>query len=200
MAGSATNHGLKEDSGKEKIVAFMRGAASPALLLVLAVLLSVPLLVAAVDELAQLQEKFDRETDGVRKAKLLQKLGDAEFEQERQAAKTNDYTAVGLQMEKYRDNVRAALEALKKTHPDAEKHSSGYKQLEMHVGKGIREVRDVILAVPEAYRPPMQLVEQDLKELDTELLRLLFPRRPGERKIPQDASKPEAPEGGEKKP
>jgi len=178
----------------------MRGAASPALLLVLAVLLSVPLLVAAVDELAQLQEKFDRETDGVRKAKLLQKLGDAEFEQERQAAKTNDYTAVGLQMEKYRDNVRAALEALKKTHPDAEKHSSGYKQLEMHVGKGIREVRDVILAVPEAYRPPMQLVEQDLKELDTELLRLLFPRRPGERKIPQDASKPEAPEGGEKKP
>lgn len=199
MAGSATNRGFKEGSGKEKIVGFIRGAASP-VLLVLAVVLSVPLVLAAVDDLAQLQEKFDRETDGVRKAKLLQKLGDAEFEQERQAAKASDYTAVGLQMEKYRDNVRAALEALKKTHPDAEKHSSGYKQLEMHVGKGIREVRDVILAVPEPYRPPMQLVEQDLKELDSELLHLLFPRRPGERKMPQDASKPETGEGGEKKP
>jgi len=199
MAGSATNHGLKKDSGKEKIIGFLHAGARYAALLAAVALWSVPL-IRATDDLQQLQEKFDHETDGVRKAKLLQKLGDAEFEKERQAAKANDYTTVGLQMEKYRDNVRAAVEALKKTHPDAEKHSSGYKQLEMHVGKGIREIRDVILAVPEPYRPPMQLVEQDLRDLDTELLHLLFPRRPGERKTPQDASKPQAPEAGENKP
>src|ERR1051326_4232969 len=77
-------------------------------------------------------------------ATLLQKLGDAEFDKEREAAKANDFTTVGLVMEKYRDNVRAAFEALKKRHPDAEKHPSGYKQLEIHVGLGIREVQDVI--------------------------------------------------------
>ena len=132
-------------------------------------------------------------------AKLLQKLGDAEFEKERAAARANDYSAVGLEMEKYRDNVRAAVDALKKTHPGAEKHSSGYKQLEIHVGHGIREIRDVILAVPEQYRPPMQLVEQDLKDLDMELLRLLFPRRPGEQPPAQPgASTPKKPEGTEK--
>jgi hypothetical protein len=36
-----------------------------------------------VEDLAQLQERFDHENDAVRKAKLLPKLGDAEFEKER---------------------------------------------------------------------------------------------------------------------
>jgi hypothetical protein len=200
MAGSATNYCSKKDARKEKIIGLVQAGARYAALLAAAALLSVPVARAAAEELAQLQEKFDREMDGVRKAKLLQKLGDAQFNKERQAARMNDYTAVGLEMEKYRDNVRAAVEALKKTHPDAEKHPSGYKQLEIHVGKGILEIRDVILAVPEPYRPPMQLVEEDLKNLDSELLYLLFPRRPGERKTPPDASKPKEPEAGEKKP
>jgi len=155
----------------------------------------------AVESLEQLQQRFDHETDGVRKAKALQKLGDAQFNKEREAANANDYVTVGLVMEKYRDNVRVAVEALKKTHPDAEKHSSGYKQLEIHVGKGIREIRDVIIAMPEQYRPPMQLVEQDLKDMDLELLRLLFPRRPGEQPQAQPRlSTPKQPESTEKQP
>ena len=198
MAGSAAHHGIEKDSGKKAIGSLRRNWSICVALLGMA-LMAVPVF-SAVDDLQQLQEKFDRETDGVRKAKLLQKLGDAQFSKERESAKTNDYTAVGLEMEKYRDNVRAAVETLKKTHPDAEKHSSGYKQLEMHVGTGIREIRDVILAVPEPYRPPMQLVEQDLKEMDSELLRLLFPRRPGEQKAPPAAPKPKEPEAAEKKP
>ena len=155
----------------------------------------------SVEDLEQLQQRFDRETDGVKKAKALQKLGDAQFNKEREASNANDYLTVGLVMEKYRDNVRAAVEALKKTHPDAEKHSSGYKQLEIHVGKGIREIRDVIIAMPEQYRPPMQLVEQDLKDMDLELLRLLFPRRPGEQpRVQPGASTPKQPESTEKQP
>jgi len=132
------------------------------------------------DTLEQLQEKFDKETDGVRKAKQIQKLGDAQFAKEREATKVGDFVTAGVVMEKYRDNVRAALEALKKTRPDAEKHSNGYKQLEFHAGQGLREVRDVILAMPEPLLPPMQIVEKDLREIDQELLKLLFPRRPGE--------------------
>ena len=149
---------------------------------------------AGVEDVAHLQERFDREPDGVRKAKLLEKLGDAQFNQEREATKAGDFSTVGLVMEKYRDNVRAALAGLKKARPEAEKHPGGYKQLEIHVGRGLREVRDVMLAMPEAYRPPMQIVEQDLKEMDLELLRLLFPRRPGEQTNPK-AAPPPAPEG-----
>src|SRR5712692_3181523 len=134
----------------------------------------------ATESLADLQARFDRETSGVRKAKLIQKLGDAQFEEARRAGKSGDYTTVGLMLEKYRDNVRAAIDTLKKQHPDAEKQSNGYRQLEMHVRKGIREVDETLLVAPEAYKPPLQIVRQDLMGMNEELLIMLFPRRPAE--------------------
>jgi hypothetical protein len=132
----------------------------------------------AAETLADLQARFDRETSGVQKAKLVGKLGDAQFEEARRAGKAGDYDAVGFVLEKYRDNVRAAMETLKKQHPDAEKQSNGYRQLEIHVRKGIREVDETLLVSPEAYKPPLQIVRQDLLGLNEELLRMLFPRRP----------------------
>jgi len=144
---------------------------------------------AVADRLAQLQEQFDRETRGVAKAKLLQKLGDAQFQAARDAQLVNDYSAMDLTLEKYRDNVRAASDALRKEKLDAERHSNGYRQLEMHVRKGIREVDEILLVVPEEYKPPMQIVRQDLTTMDDELLRLLFPRRP--QQTPQTPSSPE---------
>ena len=198
MAGSATHHRFEEDAGKEKII-------PRSLAIGVAIVLATALLFAgaapAVDDLDALQRRFDAERDGVRKAKILQKLGDAQFARERQAAKANDYSTVGLVMEKYRDNVRAAVEALKTQHPDAEKHSSGYRQLEIHVGVGIREVQDVILAMPEPLRPPMELVRKDLTAMDVELLRMLFPRRPGERSTaPAKTSDEKPPKTTEKQP
>ena len=80
-------------------------------------------------------------------------------------------------MEKYRDNVRAASAALEKQNPDGERHPNGYKQLEMHVQKGLRQVDEILLIAPPEYKPPLQLVRTDLVTLDDELLRLLFPRK-----------------------
>jgi hypothetical protein len=146
----------------------------------------------AQETVAQLQTKFDRETNSVKKAKLLVKLGEAQFEDARRAEKEGDNNSVDATMEKYRDNVRAALEALKKQHPDAEKHSNGYRQMEIHVKEGIREVEDSVLAAPTPYKPPLQIVRRDLITMDEEMIRLLFPHRPAD-------SKPPAPVG-EKKP
>ena len=129
---------------------------------------------------ADFQARFDREPDSVQKVKLLQKLGDAQLEEARRAGKDGNHDAVGLTLEKYRDNVRTALEALKKQHPNAEKHSDGYRRLEFQVRKGIREVDETLLVAPEAYKPPLQIVRQDLNGIEEELLRLLFPHRPVE--------------------
>ena len=153
------------------------------------------------DTLEQLQEKFDKEADPVRKAKMMQKLGDAQFVKEREATKTGDFVTAGVVMEKYRDNIRVALELLKKTRPQAEKHPNGYKQLEYNTAQGLREVRDVMLAMPEQLRPPMQIVENDLRDMNTELLKLLFPRRPGEQPpLDPRASTPKTDETPEKQP
>jgi hypothetical protein len=140
--------------------------------------------VLAQQTVAELQAHFDRENNSVKKAKLLAKLGDAQFEDARRAGKDGDNNAVDATLEKYRDNVRAALEALKKQHPDAERHSNGYRQMEIHVKEGIREVEDSMLAAPAPYKPPLQIVRQDLVAIDEELIRLLFPHRPADKPVP----------------
>ena len=139
---------------------------------------------ACAQGVSELQGRFDREKNAVAKAKLLEKLGDAQFDEARRAEKEGDNGAVDLTLEKYRDNVRSALEALKNQHPDAEKHSNGYRQMEMQLKHGIREVEDSMLAAPPPYKPPLQIVRQELVEMDDELIRLLFPHRPAPEKPP----------------
>jgi len=140
------------------------------------------------ETLEELQRRFDNEGDGVNKAKMLHKLGDAQFLREREAVRAGDFSTAALIMEKYRDNVRAALDAVKKAHPDGERHPNGYKQLEMHIEAGLREVQDLLTAAPEPYQPPLEIVKADLFELDKETLHRLFPRRPGEKPLPPKPS------------
>src|SRR5216684_1162696 len=164
------------------------GASPGAVLGLVLVLFMWPL--SAGGQLADIQIRFDRESDSVRKAKLLQKLGEAQFEAVRQAEKAGDSSTVGLLLEKYRDNVRATLDALKKQHPNAEKQPNGYRQLEIQARKGMREIAESLLVAPEPYKPPLEIVREDLTAMDDELLKLLFPNRP----LNQKAKNPPPPE------
>src|ERR1700688_832709 len=150
----------------------------------------------AADKIAEMQARFDHETNPVRRAKLLEKLGDAEFDEARRAFKANDLSTVGIVLEKYRDNVRVALEGLKKKRADAQKDSNGYRQLEIHVRRGIREADEIILRVPEEYQPPLEIVRRDLDSMDRELIRMLFhhhEEQPGTPKAPEPTTSSEHP-------
>jgi hypothetical protein len=153
---------------------------------VLAVLAIVSLILPAnglgADRLNELQTRFDHETNSVRKAKLFEQIGNEQFSDARHASQAHDYKAVAEIMERYRNNARAALNALKKEHPNAEKQLSGYKQLQIHIHKGIREVDESLLVAAEDFQPPLNLVRKDLASMDDELLVLIFPRRPEEKK------------------
>jgi hypothetical protein len=137
---------------------------------------------AATEDVNALQARFDHETNSVHKAKLLEKLGDAQLELTRRASQASDYKTIGLVMEKYRDNARAAVDALTKDHRDAEHHTNGFKQLQIHVHKALREVDEVLVVAPDEFRPPLEIVRRDLAAIDDELLDLLFPRHPTEKK------------------
>ena len=140
---------------------------------------------AAADKLGEMQARFDHEKNPVHRAKLLEKLGDAEFDEARRAFKANDLSTVATVLEKYRDNVRVALEGLKKKRTDAQKDSNGYRQLEIHVRRGIREADEIILRVPEEYQPPLQIVRHDLDSMDKELIRMLFHHRDEQPAVPK---------------
>src|SRR6202035_4170336 len=152
----------------------------------------------AADKFGDLQARFDHEKNPVHRAKLLEKLGDAQFDEARRAFKANDLSTVGIVLEKYRDNVRVALEGLKKKRADAQKDSNGYRQLEIHIRRGIREADEIILRVPEEYQPPLQLVRRDLDSMDKELIRMLFHHRddqPAASKASGSTTTPEHPAG-----
>lgn len=131
----------------------------------------------AADKLKELQDHFDHDNHAGSKIKDLQKLAAAQFEEATKAGNAGDYVTVGLIFEKYRDNVRAAFELLKKQESDPDRHPAGFRQLELGIRQGIREVEDTLLVIPEAMRPPLEIVRKDLIEVDDELIRLLFPRR-----------------------
>ena len=152
------------------------------LLMVLGAMVPVGNTHAATEDVNALQARFDRETNSVHKARLLEKLGDAQLELTRRASQSNDYKTIGLVMEKYRDNVRATVDPLKKDHRDAEHHTSGFKQLQIHVHKALRDVDETLVVAPDEYRPPLEIVRRDLAAIDDELLDLLFPRHPTEKK------------------
>jgi hypothetical protein len=147
--------------------------------LVLLVLATMPVLASEAGNPDDLQARFEHEPNSVRKAKLFERLGDEQLAETRRASQAADFATVGEVMEKYRDNARVALNALKKEHPDAERQLNGYKQLQMHVRKALRELKEMVIIAPAEYKPPLQLVQNDLASMDDELLGMLFPRRPG---------------------
>jgi hypothetical protein len=127
------------------------------------------------EKVAELQAHFDRETHAATKVKILEKLGQAQFAASTSAQQAGNYSDIGFICEKFRDNVRVAFELLKKQEPNAEKHEAGYRHLELQTRRGIREVEDLLVIVPEEVRPPIELVRADLIHIDDELIHLLFP-------------------------
>src|ERR1700753_2931515 len=124
---------------------------------------------------SDLQARFDHETNSVHKAKLFEKLSDEQLAEVRRASQSSDYNAVGVIMEKYRDNARSAVDALKKEHPNAEHQIHGYKNLQINIRRAILDLRETVLLAPDEFKPPLELVERDLSSIDDELLQSLFP-------------------------
>ena len=161
--------GKRRSSGGER-----RGFSGPGVVILFMMACAV---LPAADRLQELQEHFDRETHAGSKVKILQKLGEAQFAAAAGAAKAEDFGTVGLTFEKYRDNVRTCLDLLMKQETDAEKHSEGYRHLELQARRGLREVDEMLNIVPPVVQPPLQIVRQDLISIDDKLIQILFPRR-----------------------
>ncbi len=138
--------------------------------------------VRAQDPLGDLKNQFLRENDPTRKGKALVKLGNAQFDLARRALDTSDYTMAVELFHDYRDEVRTAVSSLRAVTADPERHPGGFKQLQIHVRKSIRELDQIILSLPEGQRSPFDELRKDLLGSEKELIDLLFPRQP--EKIP----------------
>lgn len=130
------------------------------------------------DRLAQVQARFEHESDAVHKAKILPDLGDAEFqEMQKQVAAGNLSDAVAA-LQKYRDAARSCKKELDAKGIDAEKHPAGYKQLEISLRLSLRRIDDVVVGLAADEQKPFLDVRKEIQQLDRHVMQQLFPRQP----------------------
>jgi hypothetical protein len=132
----------------------------------------------AQDRLADNLARFKNETDPVRKARALAKLGDDQVDLAKKQLKADDEVASLHTLEQYRDEVRATVAALKGTGVDAERKPAGFKELQISLRETIRRIDELILTLNVDKRPFFREVRNDLFMDQNELIDDLFPRRP----------------------
>jgi hypothetical protein len=149
----------------------------------LAALLLAPSCAAVVqspaDRNAALVEAWKGETDPVRRAKLFPRLGDAQLAEIQRLANGEDFIKAGAGLEEYRDEVKATFQGLKDTGVDAERKPGGFKELQIHLRRALKQIDDIVRRAPEGPRVPLQVARQEIGQVNRELIDLLFPRQPG---------------------
>jgi hypothetical protein len=125
--------------------------------------------------------RYQHETDPVRKARQLAKLGGQQMELAKKQLKSGDDVASLSTLQQYRDEVRETVAALKAAGIDAEKKPSGFKELQISLREMIRHTDDLIFTLPVDKRPFFREVRADLVMSQNDLIDALFPRRPDQK-------------------
>ena len=160
---------------------FSRRIIFPALLLTLAVTSSGTARVQQQDRLSEYKEKYERETDPIRKAKALGNYGDAQIQHFVRDAGAENFAAASASLAAYRDEVRIVFDALKATGNDPEKKADGFKELEFHLRKTLWLVDRSLPVIPFERRASFQEMRDDLGRIHNDLIHVLFPREAGKK-------------------
>jgi hypothetical protein len=131
----------------------------------------------AQNRLAEFRSRFQRETDPVHRAKVLPQLGTAQFQEidkDLAADKLPDALSV---LQQYRDEAQSCAKALDAKSVNAEKHPSGFKELELSLRESLRRLDDILVSFPPDEQGAFRVVRNDLDELDRHMIRELFPNQ-----------------------
>jgi len=133
--------------------------------------------------------QFERENDPVRKAKLVEKLGDAQFDEIRKQVADGNLDSGLATLETYRDECRKAHAALKAARSDAENKPAGFKQLQISVRESLNRLTEIMAGLTAEEQKPFLPVRKQLEELNSQLIHELFPRQAGSAGAPAKPKK-----------
>ena len=122
--------------------------------------------------------RYQHETDPVRRARILAKMGDAQVELARRELKEGHDEASLHTLGQYRDEVHETIAALNGTGVDAERKPAGFKELQISLRETVRRVDDLIFTLEVDKRPFFRAVRNDLFADQNALIDELFPRKP----------------------
>ena len=123
-----------------------------------------------------LRQRFAQESDPVRRAKKMPQLGEAEFREIQKDVASEQFADALALLRQYRGEVQSCLHGLDATGVNAEKHSSGFRQLQISLRESLRRLDTMIpLISPEAQSEFVE-TRKALNELNRRLIEELFPR------------------------
>jgi hypothetical protein len=109
---------------------------------------------------------------------MVEPLGEAQFQEIwKDASEGNIPEAVRL-LEQYRDEAGSCVKALDARKIDAEKHPSGFKQLQFSLQEALRRLDEIVAGLTADQQPGFSAVRSDLQKMNDHLVQELFPRRP----------------------
>lgn len=130
-------------------------------------------------DIAKYEANYERKTKPVDRAKAVVKLGRAEYVAASQSLDAGNVRGAFEFLAKYNEQAITAHDALEKMGVDPEKHSNGFRQLQISVRESLRELREIMGRVSLEQRESFAALEKDLNTLNQKLILELFPRQPG---------------------
>jgi hypothetical protein len=130
-------------------------------------------------DIAKYEANYESKTNPVDRAKAVAKLGRAEYVAASQSLDAGNVREAFEFLAKYNEQAIAGHDVLEKMRVDPEKHSNGFRQLEISVRESLRELREMMGRVPLEQRESFAALEKDLDALNQKLILELFPRQPG---------------------
>jgi hypothetical protein len=137
-----------------------------------------PVIIASQVRLEDDLARYQHETDPVRKARILAKIGDTQVEFARKELKEGHDEASLHTLEQYRDEVHETVAALNRMGVDPERKPAGFKELQISLRETVRRVDDLIFTLDVDKRPFFRAVRNDLFADHNTLIDELFPRKP----------------------
>lgn len=129
----------------------------------------------AQNRLTQFRSRFQKETDPIHRAKLMPQLGAAQFDEINTDLAADKLPEALSVLQQYRDEAESCAKALDAKTVNAEKHPSGFKELELSLRESLRRLDDILVSFTPDEQGPFRVVRNDLDELDRHLIRELFP-------------------------
>lgn len=124
------------------------------------------------------RSRFEHETDPVRRAKLMPRLGEEQFHDiANQISDGNSSGALTI-LKQYLDEASICIKELDAKVSDPEKHAGGFKELEISVRQSLRRLNELLVGMTGDEQKPFLAVRDELDRLNRHLVRELFPRQP----------------------
>ena len=120
--------------------------------------------------------RFAQETNALRRAQKMPKLGEAEFDEINRDIDAGNLTDGLAVLKEYRDEIHSCERDLDAKNVDTEKHPKGFRELELSLRQSLRRLDNLLVGLTTDDEAPFLQVRIDLDELDGHLIHELFPR------------------------